>query len=162
SDCVSPVWHNGVMATSLSGWGQAGLVTVVQVLPDRLWVRTGLRTYPPVYLRSPAPGAPNSTFESEWTTYRPRLGAPRGTPVPVVALEAMSLDHWSRAVAGNSNLWIPGAFAIPAVLVQSHGGAPPDAPALAAATTPPEQLVRLFYGTASPTARRLASFLAAV
>jgi hypothetical protein len=160
SDCVSPVWHNGVMATLLSGWGQAGLATVVQVLPDHLWVRTGLRTYPAVYLRSPAPGAPNSTFEIEWTTYRPRPGTPRGVAVPVVSLEAMSLDHWSRAVAGNSNLWIPGAFAIPVMPAQS--GAPPEPPALATTTTPPEQLVRLFYGTASPTARRLASFLAAV
>lgn len=161
SDCVSPVWHNGVMGTALSDWGRAGLTTVVQVLPDRLWVRTGLRTYPAVYLRSPAPGAPNSTFEIEWTTYRPRPGVPRGTPVPVLSLEALSLDHWARAVAGNSNLWIPGVFAIPAAPVHGHADAPPDAP-VRAATPPPGQLLRLFYGTASPTARRLASFLAAV
>ena len=165
SDCVSPIWHNGVMATLLSGWGQVGLVTVAQVLPDRLWVRTGLRTCPAIYLRSPAPGAPNSQFEIEWTTYRPKPPLPRGTAVPVVALDAQSLDYWARAMAGNSNLWIPGVFAIPAIPVQ----APPAGQRAAAAPvqpTPPvaaaDQLVRLFYGTASPTARRLASTLAAV
>ena len=161
SDCVSPAWHNGVMATVLSAWGESGLITLVQVLPDRLWVRTGLRTCPSVYLRSPVPGAPNSTFEIEWTNYRPNQRAPRGTAVPVVSLQAAPIDYWARAMAGNSNLWIPGAFAMPAVPVEAAPLAPPPA-ARAAAVVPAEQLVRTFYGTASPTARRLASMLAAV
>ncbi len=135
---------------------------MVQVLPDRLWVRTGLRTYPAIFLRLPAPGAPNSQFEIEWTTYRPKPPLPRGTAVPVVSLEASSLDYWARAVAGNSNLWIPGVFAIPSAPAQTQGAAPPLAPARLAAAAPPDQLIRLFYGTASSTARRLASTLAAV
>jgi hypothetical protein len=155
SDCVSPIWHNGVMASLLSGWGQAGLITVIQVLPDHLWVRTGLRTYPAIYLRATAPGAPNSQFEFEWTTYRPKTPLPRGTAVPVVSLEAQSLDYWARSLAGNSNLWIPGVFAISAKPVQAPFAV------RTAVTTTPDQLVSRFYGTASPTARRLASILAA-
>lgn len=163
SDCVAPIWHNGVMAARLSSWGQVGLVTVIQVLPNRLWVRTGLRTCPAIYLRSPSPGAPNSQFEIEWTTYRPKP-LPRGTAVPVVSLEAQSLAYWARAVAGNSNLWIPGVFTIPAAPVQPQSAQQRATAALIrpvpAATA--DQLVSLFYGTASPTARRLASILAAV
>lgn len=162
SDCVSPIWHNGVMATNLALWGQSGLVTLIQVLPNRLWVRTGLRTYPAIYLCSPASGAPNSQFEIEWTVNRPRLPIPKGIAVPVVTLEALSLDYWARAMAGNSNLWIPGVFAIPAVSVQTQGASRPATPTRAAATAMPDQLVSLFYGTASPIARRLASYLAAV
>lgn len=177
SDCICPVWHNGVMAKLLSEWGQAGPATIVQVLPDRLWVRTGLRTCPAIYLRSPAPGAPNSLFEIEWTNYRPKAQKPRGIAVPVVSLEPASLDHWARAVAGNSNLWIPGVFAMPAVPVMrarvttpqsmpagvAAPALPPEiAPTRFAANASPDQLARLFYGTASPTARVLASFLAAV
>jgi len=163
SDCVSAVWHNGCMAALLNRWGRVGMTTVVQVLPPDLWVRTGLRTFPRTFVRSPTPGAPNSTFDVEFTGYRPRPGPPyHGVPVPIVSLEALSLDYWARAMAGNSNLWIPGVFAVPAATEQASPAPPPDATTLQTAAPSPEQLVRVFYGTASPTARRLASVLAAV
>jgi len=90
-------------------------------------------------------------------------GSPsRGVAVPIVSLEAVSLDHWARAVAGNSNLWIPGAFAIPAVPVQASSGVSQDTTSRQPDAASVEQILRVFHGTASPTAQRLGSILAAV
>lgn len=163
SDCVAPIWHNGVMATQLAAWGRAGLVTLLQVLPDRLWVRSGLRTFPAIYLRSPASGAPNAEFQLEWTTHPLAQRPLHSVPVPVAPLDALPLGYWAQALAGNSNLWLPGVLAVPNPVDPETGAAIiPTLPARAAAGTSAEQLLRLFYGTASPTARRLANCLAAV
>jgi hypothetical protein len=157
SDCVSRIWHNGVMAGLLAEWGGKGLAVIAQVLPERLWPRTGLRSYPGIFMRSPSAGAANSEFEIEWSSYRPREeDRRRGVAVPVVSLEAPPLAYWARMLAGNSNLWIGGVQAIPLAVPVAD-----PAPTRAEAAQP-DRLVRLFYGTASPTARDLASRLAAV
>lgn len=162
SDCVAPVWHNGVMATLLAGWGRTGLVTLLQVLPDRLWVRSGLRTFPAIYLRSPTPGAPNVEFPFEWTTHRLPARPLHSVPVPVASLDALPLGYWAQALAGNSNLWVPGVLAIPNPIDPATGVATvPPLPPQRTTTLTAEQLLRNFYGSASPTARRLANFLAA-
>jgi hypothetical protein len=169
SDCVSPIWRTGSMSALLARWGRAGKVLIVQVLPDRLWPRTGLRTFQEVFVRSPSPDAPNAEFEIDWAGYRPTDAELRGTAIPVVSLDPNELSYWSRAVAGNSSLWIPAVFANapPRSATRTSvttTGTPPSAAAESQprATTPPaEQIVRVFYGTASPTARRLASLLAA-
>jgi hypothetical protein len=81
----------------------------------------------------------------------------------VASLEAQPLHHWARAVAGNSNLWIPAVFAMPPTgPAQRAADVQPESESRRADRIPPEQLVRIFYGTASPIARRLASMLAAV
>lgn len=161
SDCVSPIWRNGAMSTLLHTLGQASVTTILQVLPANLWPRTGLRTFASVYARSPAPGVPNSILDIEWNNYRPKSRAARGTAVPVVSLQAQSLEHLARAIAGNSNLWIPAVFAMPVERSRATDVEAAEAPASRAAVTSPKELVRIFYGTASPMARRLASILAA-
>ena len=162
SDCVAPVWHNGVMATLLAGWGRTGLVALLQVLPDRLWVRSGLRTFPAIYLRSPTPGAPNAEYPFEWTTHRLPERPPHSVPVPVASLDALPLGYWAQALASNSNLWVPGVLAVPNPVDPETGITTVlPLPLQRTTTLTAEQLLRNFYGSASPTARRLANFLAA-
>ena len=55
TDCVSPALHGGAVSQVLTSWGRSNPVTIVQVLPQRLWVRTGLREATPVRLHVPAP-----------------------------------------------------------------------------------------------------------
>src|SRR4029434_1637315 len=59
SDCIAPGWANGKVAQMLSIWGQNGLVTLVHMLPERLWSHSGLARAVPVSLRARVPGLPN-------------------------------------------------------------------------------------------------------
>src|SRR6266571_2395753 len=42
TDCISPAWHSGIVAKTLREWGYYNAVTLVQVLPQRMWSRTAL------------------------------------------------------------------------------------------------------------------------
>ncbi|MCX6028223.1 MAG: SAV_2336 N-terminal domain-related protein [Chloroflexi bacterium] len=171
SDCVAPIWHNGVMAGALAQWGTQGLVTLVQTLPERLWSRTGLRTLYWLFVRAAAAGTPNSALEIRWKENRPRPPRenalqnhhsreklagwhPAGSvPVPVVTLEAIPLSYWSRSLAGASGVWIPGVLAAPGE---------PSTPPLPPPAQDVDELLCVFDGSASLTARRLATYLSAV
>lgn len=165
SDCVAPIWHNGAMATLLAGWGRRGPVAIVQMLPYPLWVRTGLRTFPPALTRAARAGIPNRELELRRTF---AFSGPHaadddgGVPIPVVTLQADPVGQWARALAGNSGLWLPSVLAVPL----PAGGRPrplslrDDRLPGAASTT--EALLRAFIATASSEARLLAAYLAAV
>ena len=88
------------------------MVALVQVLPERLWTRTGLGNATRLALRSHAPGMPNHRLEQR----RPYslLDSPTSTgfPVPVVNLEPESLAAWAGLVAGRARVWTPG-FLLP-------------------------------------------------
>ncbi|MFN8440844.1 MAG: SAV_2336 N-terminal domain-related protein [Caldilineaceae bacterium] len=149
SDCVAPIWHNGKAADLLMRWGQHGPVALVQMLPERIWQRTGLRNFPPLHLRSPQPAAINRNLETFWSSdwFDPPAN---GLPLPVLTLEADWLGNWARAVAGNSGLWLPG--------VLLHGEAASVMPTSQERSA--EELVSTFYATASPLAQQLAIYLA--
>src|SRR5262249_21127543 len=59
SDCIAPSWSNGKIAQMLAMWGQNSLVTLVHMLPERLWSHSGLAQAVPVSLRARAPALPN-------------------------------------------------------------------------------------------------------
>jgi hypothetical protein len=163
SDCVAPTWHNGAMAALLAGWGRQGPVALIQMLPHPLWVRTGLRTFPSTLVRAAQAGVPNSQLEIRWPSPLPVLPHDfAGVPVPVFTLQAGPVAQWARALAGNSGLWLPAVLAISArdCASPSLPGDRDDLPAAARPTT--EELLRIFAATASPPARELAAYLAAV
>ena len=88
------------------------MVALVQVLPERLWVRTGLGNAAHLALRSHAPGTPNRRLEQRRT--QDWLDAPpqAGFPVPVVTLEPELLAVWARLLVGRERVWTPG-FLLP-------------------------------------------------
>jgi Caspase domain len=159
SDCISRMWRNGAINELLMLWGRKGLVTLVQVLPQRLWVRTALRNFASLHLRSRLPGTPNHQLDVEWASSRLRQRPKPGVPLPVVTLEGRILALWARSMAGNSGLWVSGVMCTSKSAVARHDesfSVRPSAPPSA------QELVRMFYGTASPMAQRLAAYLADV
>ncbi|WP_224371752.1 SAV_2336 N-terminal domain-related protein [Hyalangium versicolor] len=164
TDCVAPAWHTGAegqLFKVFHDWGRHLPVSILQLLPQRVWLRTALRRYPALWVHGPGPGVPNTRL-----VYGPSVGVHgagfqggaqpalhKVLPVPVVELEKNSLAAWAEVIAGAPGGWSPGILLrqpAPDRRSVSRQG-PPDA----------HVLLRHFDATASPQARRLARLLAA-
>ncbi len=69
TDCVSKAWHSGAVADILAKWGRYNPVTLVQVLPQRLWSGTSLGMASRVRLHASSPGIPNRQLHVRQTSY---------------------------------------------------------------------------------------------
>ncbi|MBP5973990.1 tetratricopeptide repeat protein, partial [Brasilonema sp. CT11] len=90
-------------------------MTILQLLPERLWERTALASEIPVQLHSLNPGVFNSqlivetwdddiTDEIENTVQEDGNIIQNSIPVPIVTLEPEPLLLWSRVIAGLGNV----------------------------------------------------------
>lgn len=150
TDCVGRAWGHESTGRALARWGSAGPTAIVQMLPQRLWAGCAPEFHP-VRLRGIQPGLANSRLAVEG-----RDGAVDpmiGPPIPVLELESRWLRPWASLVSGAAASWVNGT----AVLT---GLFPIGAEHWENAGSPEEQL-RDFRAQASPTAYRLAVFLAA-
>jgi hypothetical protein len=176
TDAVAPSWRDGRMSAVLWSWARVQPVAVVDVLPQRLWRRSGLRTEP-LRMKAADPGAsfarPQWSFEDDVAQL---LGAGAGTsrtggagravPVPVLELNERWLAPWAALVAGQ-----PGWTRVPAILADPDRRCPVDA-GNGLGDAPdvdgdPEQAgpadrVQRFRALASPPAFAAATHLAAV
>lgn len=156
SDCVSPAWHTGRIAELFDVWGQHLPVAILDLLPQRVWLRTALRRYPALWLHGSAPGLPNTRL-----TYGPSAGLQcekqsvphESMPIPVVVLEEESFAAWAEVVVGKAGSWSPGILLRQPKQERNAGSSRVDPNARA--------LIKHFDVTASPLARRLARLLAA-
>jgi len=164
SDGVSPAWHTGDVDELLRLWGRSGPVSLLQMLPQRLWVRTALRHHPVVWVHGREPGAANARL-----MFGPWPGAlissrPGAIPLPAVTLEKDSFAGWARVLAGVADAWAPG------VLLREGGSVPRAVPrqgvepgaVLSQREMEPRERVERFDAMSSPLARRLARLFAAV
>ena len=156
SDCISPAWYNGIVARMLTQWGRTGQVAIIQVLPQRLWERTGLGNAVPVSLHSIKPGTPNTLLNVKFSWDWMDETIPGGIKVPVTTLEPGRLGDWAKSVAGG-NVWIPGR-----ILPTQPSGANQAIKQPPSSSTSDEKLLQIFRATASPLARRLAGYFAAI
>jgi len=163
SDCVSEAWYDGSIAQMMTAWKNNSLIAVVQMLPYWLWERTGLDYAESVYLKAVSPGTVNAQLEIEqseaWFDETPKAGL----PIPVITLEPFPMSLWAKSVAGMGNTWIPGVVLTPppAPPLKREGSSPPALSGKGAGGLGEEQY-RIFRATATPIARRLAGYLAAV
>ncbi|AOW99097.1 hypothetical protein BJP34_06215 [Moorena producens PAL-8-15-08-1] len=121
SDCISVAWRRQLIHRFLEFWGCNGLLTILQLLPERLWERTALASETPVQLHSLSPGVVNSQFiVKHWDEDDIGLFSEEGTAdlgtgnsnqnkfssvsVPVVTLEPYPLLAWSQVIAGHGNV----------------------------------------------------------
>jgi hypothetical protein len=157
SDCVAPAWDDGRMGRLLREWGRNELVVLLQVLPERLWPRTGLGSAEPVYLSQPVRGGNNDRMHVRRATLSWDDGEPSGLAVPVTGLDADSLARMAGLIAARAGSESVG-YRIPDA-TPDRG----DSEAPAAAAEQPTALARLrrFQATASSTAQKLAHYLAA-
>ncbi|NEO37146.1 MAG: CHAT domain-containing protein [Moorea sp. SIOASIH] len=169
SDCISVAWRRQLIHPVLELWGRNDLLTILQLLPERLWERTALASETPVQLHSLSPGVVNSQFiVKPWDEDDIGLLSEVGNSsqnksssvsVPVVTLEPYPLLAWSQVIAGQGNVSTVGFnFDVsqdPQVEIR-----PVDGEATQPQLTAPA-LVSRFRATASPMARRLAGLMAA-
>lgn len=156
SDCVARAWDDGQMAELLAGWGRHGPIALLHLLPERLWLRTGLGAAVPVRLRSPGRGGPSESLEAERISQGLRPAPLVGTKLPVAALDPESLRSLARLIAGAG-----GARARGVLLQVGPPASALDAVRRLKKEPTPRERVEQFRRLASPTARRLAALLAA-
>lgn len=158
SDCVAPGWYDGRMERLLHAWAQRGMVSLVQVLPEDLWERTGLGTGIAMEACALYPGAPNSKLARR---YRWRLDGsvpPKGLLLPVTTLEPERISLWTRSLVARDNVWSP------AILLPADGEQRFSVLEDTTASTPTTgvEWVERFMHEASPQARLLAGYLSVV
>lgn len=152
SNGVAAHWRDGRVARLVAVWGCHNPVSLIHVLPEHLWPRTGLGEAVSVQLRAPAPGLANARLQY----VAPRFRRGRHDPVlPVLTLEPESLLAWAILTGKGHGAQVPG------YLLEIEPPAPPPSAEGAAAPLSGEQRVARFQATASPTALRLAGLLAA-
>ncbi len=160
SDCVSTSWRDGTFASVIAEWAATTPVVMVQVLPERLWPRTALG---PATARviSLLPGVPNrdlSVVDRPWWDLDPLASR---VPLPTVTLEPGPIARWARMIMA-SGVSTAAVLLDPTAPREDEEEAGGRGTAESPAPISPEQRVRRFRSVVSPTAFRLAVYLAAV
>ncbi|MGW7421070.1 SAV_2336 N-terminal domain-related protein [Streptomyces sp. NPDC054813] len=154
SDCAGPLWHSGRAHRLLHHLSRQAPVAVLQPLPQRMWSRTRLPvTYGELSRGETLGGA---------TALRVRTpagipsGGPRGAvPVPVLPPEPVALGAWARLLSG------VGAGPVAGAVGWVRADQPPAPAGRAGRVLSPIERVSRFQSVASPSAGRLAVYLAA-
>ncbi|WP_372344527.1 FxSxx-COOH system tetratricopeptide repeat protein [Streptomyces sp. KL116D] len=162
TDGLAPGWASRTADSLLKRLATSGPTAIVHLLPTHLRHRSALRPWPSL-LAGSGFGRPNSALthvsdEDIDDPLRPSPAMDAGViPVPVLSLRAPSFAGWADLVAGDTGVHR-------ACQVVHTGALAKEAPApgLQYSADSPESAVRAFTALATPTARRLASQLAAV
>lgn len=157
SDCISAAWQTGLIHDRcLDLWAKHNPISIMQLLPERLWGRTALRSGVPVKLSSLTPGAINTGWILHEVPVWSNSQTDRGLKLPIVTLEPESLALWAKMMAGfgenrTAGVWFDEGWRdwIEETSIQSGD--------LSA-----EQLVYRFNTTASLLARKLAILMSIV
>ncbi|MFG2884835.1 SAV_2336 N-terminal domain-related protein [Streptomyces sp. NPDC048297] len=153
SDCAGPLWRSGHAHRLLHHLARIAPVAVLQPLPQRLWNRTRL---PVTYGRLTRGDSLGGTALRVRTPDGAPVSPPPGVlPVPVLPPEPVALGAWARLLSGAGAGPVPGAVG----WVRADQPAAPE-PRGTRTPTPVERVSR-FRSAASPTAGRLAVYLAA-
>ncbi|MPY59604.1 FxSxx-COOH system tetratricopeptide repeat protein [Streptomyces spongiae] len=162
TDGLAHGWASPVADDLLVRLARSGPTALVHLLPTYLWHRTSVHPYR-AELDAGGFGSPNTRIG--------RLPVPAGTrpedvpgpgvPVPVLSLKPESFTAWADLVAGERGVRRALPFLVAGTLAEGRPApglrAPrPAGPASAEAT------VRRFFSLATPTARRLATHVAAL
>ena len=156
SDCVSRLWYDGAIIPPLQAWSQRQPLAILQMLPDWLWLRTGLGNGASVLLKSLAPGVANQKLEVEELLLRKDFALSEGIKIPVLTLDPDLASLWSEMVSGKSEA-VTSGFVLPPQLESDEKSLPETEVAQLDAAG----RITRFRQTASPIARKLAGLLAA-
>ncbi len=156
SDCTSVSWWQGLVHEWLKLWGTHNWVTVVQLLPERLWQRGVLGEGLSVWLRAKEPEAKNTQWVIEGLPVWRQVETKGAVTFPVVTLAAEFLSQWAQMLAGMGEVQAAGVLFEPGWLEEVE-----ETDNQTSQSPDPEFLVRRFQVTASPLAQRLAILMAA-
>ncbi|MFE2068340.1 SAV_2336 N-terminal domain-related protein [Streptomyces sp. NPDC059467] len=154
SDCAGPLWRSGRAHRLLYQLSRQAPVAVLQPLPQRMWSRTRLPvTYGELSRGETLGGA---TALHVRTFAGAASGGPRGAvPVPVLPPEPVALGAWARLLSGI------GAGPVAGAVGWVRADQPPAPAARPGRQPSPIERVSRFQSVASPSAGRLAVYLAA-
>lgn len=156
TDCVAEMWQNGAVLPMLKTLSEKQPLVMLQMLPEWLWTRTGLRHGECVRFSGREAGVANHRLKMERRSVWEQLDEQReaGIRVPVVTLEPERLQAWSRMIAGGSGETL--GFLFKSEWFASAEDLDEREPELTA-----KERVQQFRLSTSPMARRLAGLLAA-
>ncbi|OUL24030.1 hypothetical protein BV378_20180 [Nostoc sp. RF31YmG] len=157
SDCTSDIWHRGKIHDLLKLWSNSGLLAILQLFPEKLWLRTAMGFGYSVQLNALAPGIPNKKLTVDGLPVWEDVDINKAIILPVITLEPDSLQQWSRVVSGLGSMQTAGILLDTSLIPTQSQSAEDIKDKLTAA-----ELVSRFRATASPTARRLAGLMATV
>ena len=157
TDCTSTLWRDGTLFPTLKLWADSGLMSIVQMLPERLWARTGLGIMPKVMLHSTRSGLSNRQLRIKDIPVWQDVDVDAGIRIPIVTLEADPFLNWAKMLSAKGGVWSPGVIFEPC----QEALAEPWRAGRSHAEDTSAQRVQTFRNTASSTARRLAGLLAA-
>jgi hypothetical protein len=154
TDCIAPAWLDGSMFRVLEQWGRSGMVALVQMLPERMWVRTGLAGRTEI-LRASSAGAPNRLLKVQRPPHQ--AATLDDLKLPVITMTPDAVSGWARMVASLGNASVPGRalgrseFALPELQRKKPADVAPEKRiALARAQMSPQALELAAYLTAAP------------
>ena len=156
SDCVAAIWRNGAINSIFQDWTNTQPVAIIQMLPDWLWLKTGLSSGASVLFGSLAPNVANKELLIKEQLLWKDINLNTGIKLPVFTLQSKVAANWSQMVAGKSDVNAPG-FVFPRKLeVKLKSNSKNTKSQLTS-----QQRVSRFRRTASAMARKLAYLLAA-
>ncbi|MCG8424570.1 MAG: formylglycine-generating enzyme family protein [Proteobacteria bacterium] len=164
SDCVDPVWYGRGLTARLARWANRSQVSLLHVLPERLWLRTALRRFEFVDIRAAKPACINRELLVQRAPYQ-NESPQAAPPIPVLTLVPSDVAQWVQTVVGHSETGIPAI-----VLAESPAQNSTEQPVAASRRQPGhdgqaepivKQRIDQFYMVASPAAIRLAEALSA-
>ncbi|MEM7771668.1 MAG: formylglycine-generating enzyme family protein [Cyanobacteria bacterium P01_A01_bin.37] len=164
SDCISPLWRQGLIHEWLAEWGHHGPAVILHWFPEPYWSRTALKSGSKVWLSTLSPGISNDQMERHYGTINPdnlsqlkqTSTVSKAIAIPVVTLEPSSIRSWARVVAGYGNAQVQGRrFKL------NWQGQRWQGPVKAARPLPDsgEERFLLFSETASAIAKQLAGLM---
>ncbi|QHG20715.1 SAV_2336 N-terminal domain-related protein [Nostoc sp. ATCC 53789] len=168
SDCVSAIWHNGKALSVLEIWVKQNAVAIVQMLPESMWLRTGLTLGAKVQLGNSILGAANQRLFVKEVLLWNDIKFDRGIKVPVLTLEPDMIETWSEMLVGKGTIGAGGFVFTSPPKAQKPGARsvkdaePKNFPSQEFETKEnltSEERVYRFRMTASPMAQNLASLL---
>ena len=158
SDCVSEIWRNGTAFNLLKIWGKHNIVAIVQMLPERMWLRTALSLGAMVQLNSSAYTVANRNLSIKEILIWDDINFHKSIKVPVFSLTQDSIKTWSKMVICKGTIGA-GGFAFSDIVKQEKQQEPQtqDIPQISLSN---EERVYQFRISSSPLARDLVSLLA--
>ena len=161
TDCISPAWHSGNVQDLLNLWGQTNLVTLIQMLPRRLWSQTMLEYAESIRIHARRSGGSNRSLQIHNTLqwFDDTSSIARLLPLPTLTLEVHAFSSWAHMLTGTKHTWVTGMVfeRAPADTGMEEFHNDQDGHD----TLTPRQRVHMFRTSASSLARRLAGLLAA-
>ena len=103
SDLVSSVWSRPETYTLLQEWGRKGMVNLLQLLPERLWLRTNLGQQKSLKLNASVRLTSNQNLTIIPSSKKQEISQDGEFKLPVLCLDPNILEEWSKLLMGVGN-----------------------------------------------------------